>query len=228
MISIDGLASYVSGTSGVSNATVPAYVPSYNNRVLLCFIGHKASAAGTVNSVTFTDSGSSAHAMTRLCYAGSGADEPSMDVYYYLAPVAGTGSIYVVFSAARNTAIVSLTASYVSQIAPFYYGLNSIVQTGVAASFEPSSDYTGMVVLDGLCRYHSTGPITADTGQTEDANIVTGRVDNLAYNIRVGVSHKDGVVSANHVGWTWSTSRTFVYLPVVLYPQIDPFQTVIF
>ncbi len=220
MITFSPPYTYVTGTGTATVRTQSIRVLDIPNRVLIVMSSQKATAVSAITSVTYAGIN-----LTFLAgvSANLGTDDPRAEIWYLVNPPVGIANAVTTYGASVNCCITTVIAYGVDQTNPFGTPGTAYDSTGLVSSVSAYAD-DGDTIIDVVARYHSTGAITCDASQTQLTNVVTGRTDNRAYNVRQGTSYKEinTGYDAYAMQWSWATTnRKWAAIAVALKPSVE-------
>jgi hypothetical protein len=219
-VTVDAVTSKNTGAN--TSLTLPVggdswtHTVSGNNRLLIVGVSINQSAASeSVSTVTYNGT-----ALTRIG-AVVRNDNVQAELWYLLAPIAGTHNVIVTLDAAAEFVAGAISFTGVDQTTP----LGTFVGNSARNSKNPSvtvNSETGGLVVDILG--YATSSVTVTTigaGQTQQwAQVTTNGTPTL--NAAGYSSTKDGASSVT-MSWTLSSKLTWVIGAVPIIPALDTF-----
>jgi hypothetical protein len=203
-IAVDATASTFSA-SNASSLTWSHTVGAGFNRILV--VGTSAAGLTSVSSVTY-----GAAALTRINATSSSSSETT-EMWYLLAPPAGTANIVVTFSGSDSVAAGSVSFTGVSQSTPLGTSASASGAGGTPSVTVASA--TNQVVIDTITDYADKSSLTAGASQTQRWNVTSGAGGKT--DVISGGSTKAGAASTT-MSWTIGAAKAWSQVAVPLIP----------
>ncbi len=200
-------------TLPISGDTWTHTVSGSNTLLLVAVSLNQSSAKESVSTITFNGK-----ALTKIGEAARN-NEVQTEIWYRLAPDAGTYNVLVTLTAAASFVAGAITLNGVDQTTPLgtYFGTSG---NGTSASATVSSESDGLVV-DILGYASSTPTSTVGAGQTQQWAQVTTN-GNATTNVR-GYSSTEAGASSVAMSWAISPGIKWAFSAIPIVPALDRF-----